>query len=188
MFEKKFLKLCFLPGKASGTTWSLPPPFPTWSKLCQVNLSVKTYATDMRTTEAHYSFQLSFKIVLPLLPQNEIQLLSNFFCFSKLVCLFGLGLRKASPRDSTELKVEHAHLIAFRSCTQGEPEYILQFLSRFRFVVTSGVIISYKRDHSLLFHFMTCNKHLRQRDDLYGLAFSFLMANGKRKVLENTQF
>ena len=39
---------------------------------------MKTNATDLRTTEAHYSFQLSFKIVLALLPQNEIQLLSRF--------------------------------------------------------------------------------------------------------------
>ena len=36
-----------------------------------------------------------FKIVLPLPPQNEIKLLSRFFCYSKLVSLFGFGLRKA---------------------------------------------------------------------------------------------
>ena len=32
------------------------------------------------------------------------------------------GLRKASPRDSTKVKVKHAHLLAFWSCLQGEPE------------------------------------------------------------------
>ena len=127
---------------------------------------------NLRTTEVHYSFQLSFKIVLPLLPQNEIRLLSSFFCYSRMVSLFGFGLRKASPRDSKKLKVEHAHLLAFRSCTQRESEQFLQFLSRFSFVVTSGVIILCKGDYSLLFHVMTCIKDLRQRDDIYGLAFN----------------
>ena len=42
--------------------------------------------------------------VLPLPPQNEIQLLSRFFCYFEA----GSCLRKTSPRDSTKVKVEHA--------------------------------------------------------------------------------
>ena len=37
--------------------------------------------------------------VLLLLPQNEIQLLSTFFCYWKLVCLFGFWLRHGPPRE-----------------------------------------------------------------------------------------
>ena len=42
--------------------------------------------------------------VLPLPLQNEIQLVSRFFCYLKLVCLFGFGLKRASPRNSTRVK------------------------------------------------------------------------------------
>ena len=42
---------------------------------------------------------------------------------------------------------------------EGEPEYLLQFLSRFKFIVKSDLtIISFKRDYSLLFLVMTCIK------------------------------
>ena len=60
-----------------------------------------------------------------------------------------LGLRKLSPRDSKKVKIEHAQsVLAFRSYIQGEPEYLLQFLSRFSFVVKSDLtIISFKRDY-----------------------------------------
>ena len=57
-----------------------------------------------------------------MLPQTEIQLLSRFFCYSKLFCSFGFGLRKALLRDSMKVKVEDAHLPAFRNCIQNEFE------------------------------------------------------------------
>ena len=55
------------------------------------------------------------------------------------------------------MKIEHAQsILAFRSYIEGEPEYLLQFLS---VVVKSDLtIISFKRDYSLLFLVMTCIK------------------------------
>ena len=47
-----------------------------------------------------FKFLLFTLIILPLPPQNEIQQLSRFFRFSKLVCLF--GLKTASTRDSSQ--------------------------------------------------------------------------------------
>ena len=49
--------------------------------------------------EKSFSEHLKFLtiLVLPLPPQNEIQLLSRFFFYSKLVCI--CGLRSSSPRN-----------------------------------------------------------------------------------------
>ena len=58
---------------------------------------------------------------LPLPPQNEMQLLSGFSCYSNLVCLFGFWVEKRVATCSSKVKVEHAHLVAFRSCTNLVP-------------------------------------------------------------------
>ena len=92
--------------------------------------------------------------------KKEIHLLSRFLCYSKLDCLFGFSLlRKATPRDSTKVFVEYAGSVysrkrgtgkvsdltysaTFRGCIKVKVSSQLQFLSRFSFVVKSGVIIS----------------------------------------------
>ena len=67
---------------------------------------------------------------LPLSPQNEIQLLSGFCCYSNLVCLFGFWVEKSVATCSSKVKVEHAHLVAFRSCTNLVPRVFRLFRQR----------------------------------------------------------
>ena len=88
----------------------------------------------LRKISKHFTF--SIICVLPLPPQNEI--LSRFFCYLKLVCLFGFGVEESFATEFNESeswtsrlftadypKSFWPHLLAFRSCIRGEP---VQFL------------------------------------------------------------
>ena len=57
--------------------------------------------TDLQTTEAYFSFHLSFKMIvfmyyLHKMKYNCCQV--YIFCFSKLNCLFGFSSRKVSQK------------------------------------------------------------------------------------------
>ena len=65
-----------------------------------------------RTTGKIFLTSQSFSLrVLPRPPKNEIDfvwLLSRFFCYSNLFCLFGLAWGKLRNGISTKVKIEHA--------------------------------------------------------------------------------
>ena len=52
----------------------------------------------LRKISKHFTF--SIICVLPLPPQNEI--LSRFFCYLKLVCLFGFGVEESFATEFNE--------------------------------------------------------------------------------------
>ena len=64
----------------------------------------------LRTTGNVFQHFTLLSIRIPTLPsQNEIQLLSRFFCYSKLVCLFGLDwgrLRRGIQVELAGLRVQ----------------------------------------------------------------------------------
>ena len=68
-FGNKCQKLCFLPGHAFGLLGEL---------MRENSCNIQNFVADLRTDEAHFLFQKSFKIVLVLPPQTEIQLLPGF--------------------------------------------------------------------------------------------------------------
>lgn len=80
---------------------------------CVCNSSFRLLRQTKRKIFLHFA--------LPLPPQNEMQLLSGFSCYSNLVCLFGFWVEKRVATCSSKVKVEHAHLVAFRSCTNLVP-------------------------------------------------------------------
>ena len=76
-----------------------------------------------------------------------LQLLSRFFCYSKLICLFGFWVENSFATEKLNMQAFTAEYrksflphLTFRSSIQGEPEQFLQFLSRFSFVTTFHVM------------------------------------------------
>ena len=115
VFEKWIVYLVFLRGKcvAKGFIYGCicdsscgslyvsgklyPSPKPTLTLTSHLGQNAGLFMQPLTVDYRKYllTFQIFCLRVLPLPPQNEMQILSRFFCYSKLVCLFGFGLRKA---------------------------------------------------------------------------------------------
>ena len=61
-------------------------------------VTLTTLTAAKEKSSKHFKF--SIICVLPLPPQNEI--LSRFFCYSKLVCLFGFGVEESFATEFNE--------------------------------------------------------------------------------------
>ena len=79
----------------------------------------KTYAVSRNLFTDSWnwqSFVLScdvFNCLFPLVVQNEIQVLSRFFCHSWLVCLLGFWLRNAPPVKVIRNLISHGDVFVF---------------------------------------------------------------------------
>ena len=111
------------------------------------------YSQAFRRTigKIFYYFKFLTIPVLPLPPQNEIQVAIKVILLFEAGLLISLDLmRKGQRKWNLNMKAFTAgygksfwpHLLPFRSYIQGKPEQLLQFLSCFSFVVKLGVSLS----------------------------------------------
>ena len=105
-----------------------------------------------------------------------MQLLSGFCCYSNLVCLFGFWVEKSVATCSSKVKVEHAHLVAFRSCTNLVPRIFRLFRQRGNAWKTLGTSNLNRRNPAVLVvlrmpQFLNGSKILRAVRDSEGAMF-----------------
>ena len=98
-----------------------------FSSRTQRDSSMAAFVTVHSGSYGRLKEKYFYIFALPLPPQNEMQLLSGFCCYSNLVCLFGFGVEKSVATCSSKVKVEHAHLVTFRSCTNLVPRVFRLF-------------------------------------------------------------